>query len=278
MVLAQFRRAMTEMCPLDGIEVAMAMDAETVVANVVANIARQLPGIESLPEFRKFVPLALVGGGPSLNRTHKALARYRYVMACGSVHDHLVDLGVTPNWTLVIDPDPVMARYLTKPLRKCKYLIASYCDDSVFEALSGYDVFVWHPSGGGIDFAKLGAVACPEIGGGCTVGTRALNVGLCFGFEHIHLYGFDTCISDRDTHHAYSFATDGEDIGPVETIQLEPDGRKFLVPGYLLAQLYDFKTLIEQYKGPLELRVAGGGVIDELLKVASKHRELKSNG
>lgn len=264
-----------EMEVIDGVKVEMAIGVETVLSHIKANLQRGLPGLEDLAEMRKFVPIALVGGGPSLNKSYEGLRKYRHVMVAGSAHDHLVELGISPNWCVVSDPDAVMALYLTRPVKKCRYLIASYCHEAVFDALKGHDVVLWHPNGGGIDFAELGAGHSPQIGGGCTIATRAVSMALSFGFEHIHLYGFDTCVESADVHHAYPYKTEEEILGTLRYMQLERDGPKFLVPGYLVAQLFDFKHLIETYDGTLELRVAGGGLIDELLKVAAKNRKAK---
>ncbi len=267
-----------EMEPIDGVKVTMAMGIETVLSHVRANIARGFWEVHELPDWRSQMPLALVGGGPSLDKTWEGLRGYKNVMACGSVHDHLTGLGIAPTWTVVHDPDPVMAKYLQKPYGGCQYLIASYCHEDVFKALEGYRVALWHPAGGGIDFEALGAKNVPQIGGGCTVATRAISLAMAFGFEHIHLFGMDTCVESEDVHHAYPFLTKDEALGQCRHIQLEPDGPKFLVPDYLVAQLFDFKFLIETYDGRLELRVAGGGLIDELLKVAAKARKVSESG
>jgi hypothetical protein len=261
--------------PLDGVKVQMATSFDDVTANIRATFKRGYTGIEQLPEWRQQIPVALVGGGPSLKKTIEGLRDYRYVMACGSVHDFLVANGIRPNWTVISDPDPVMAQYLRRPVARCNYLVASYCHEAIFKALSKHDVSIWHPNGGGVDFEALGFVGAPQIGGGCTVATRAVSIALCFGFQHIHLFGMDTCVPNREDHHAYDYETENEQLGPSRLIQLEPEGPRFLVPDYLLAQLYDFKFLIETYPGQLELRVAGGGLIDELLKVAVKARKAK---
>src|ERR1700689_290912 len=139
---------MTEMVPLEGVEVRMATPVETVIENIQRNVKRNLREVHDLPEWRFNTPIALVAGGPSLGETYEELRKYRHVMACGSVHDFLSVRGICPSLTVIHDPDPVMALYLKHSMRPCKYLVTSYAHDDIFKALHDRDVALWHPSGG----------------------------------------------------------------------------------------------------------------------------------
>lgn len=256
------------MQPLDGVKTQLARPAEEVIGNIRRNSARGLLEAHELPEWREIVPLAVVGGGPSLKQTADVLRRYKYIMACGSVHDWLVHNGIAPRWTVIVDADPVMARYLASPIKGCTYLVASQCHDAVFDALKGFHTVLWHAGDGSINKEIWGEDEKVLIGGGCTVGTRAIAIALTFGYRNLHLFGFDTCVPDAETHHAYGFATDEEDIGDLSAIRLGgPDGKEFLMAGYHVAQLFDFKEMIKGNASRARFTVHGGGALAEILRL-----------
>ena len=104
-------------------------------------------------DWREGRAIALVGGGPSLLETLPELTKYYKIIACGSVHDYLLDNNIIPDYCLICDPDPLMSKYLTKWHEDCIYLIASQCDKSVFELLikgNGHVAprcFIWNCGG-----------------------------------------------------------------------------------------------------------------------------------
>jgi hypothetical protein len=258
---------------LDGVKVKMAMERETVIANIAKNSAKGIPSIQNLPEWREAEPVAIVGGGPSLNDTVEELYPFQKIMACGSVHDHLIGLGVRPRWTVISDPDPVMAQYLKRPCKGCTYLVASMCDESVFDALHGQQVVLWHCGDQEQSSDLWGDAPKLLIGGGCTVGTRAFTIAVAFGYSNIHLFGFDNCLRSGK-HHAYDFATSEEEIGEVTEVSLfTPCGPKYKLAGYHLGQLFDFQHILETLGHKVNVTAHGGGVIAEMLKFASREEE-----
>ena len=259
------------MQPLDGIKTQLALPAETIVANIKRNTERGLLNAHDLPEWREAIPIAIVGGGPSLNGELDLLRRFRNVMACGSVHDHLVHSGIMPTWTVIVDADPVMAQYVRHPVKSCTYLVASQCDEAVFRALEGFKVVLWHAGDQTLSTGIWGEDEKVLIGGGCTVGTRAIMLALAFGYPHQHLFGFDTCVFDEDTHHAYDFATPEEKISGLTRIRLgASDGKEFLMADYHVAQLFDFKDMLKSCANRVRFTVHGGGVLAEILRIGAE--------
>ncbi len=260
-------------CVIDGIDVSMAVPAETVAANIKRNSARGLDEIVDGGDWRYEMNIAIVGGGPSLAGELETLRKFRNIMACGSVHDYLIENRVKPRWVVVVDPDPIMARYLSKaPMapRSCSYLVASQCDSQVFTALRYNYVQIWHAG----DSTKSTDIFGPGkylIGGGCTVGTRAIVIARAFGFKNIHLFGFDTCVSDR--HHAYDFVDQSETIGTVQPIRIGGEnGREFMMADYHIGQLFDFKELLRLHGHEMSFQVHGDGVIAELMRLGREGR------
>lgn len=195
-------------------------------------------------------PIYLIGGGPSLKETIKeikALDR-AITVACGSVHDYLIQNGVYPTYCVVCDPDPISALYLKENSNQTIYLIATQCDDAVFDALVDKPIFMWHCYNEEFEkFVEI-EVDFQAIGGGCTVGMRALSIAIMMGYHNIHFYGFDSCLGDDKSHHAYGFNSEEEELGKVFTVSLDPLGvNKYYAAGYQLAQVQHFQSFYCHY-------------------------------
>jgi hypothetical protein len=256
-------------------KVDMAMPLDRVIANIRANDKRNLPGIERLPEWREGVPLALVGGGPSLKDTIAELRGFDNVMVCGSAHDYVTQNGVKPRWTVVSDPDPIMANYLRHPCFDTTYLVASYCDKAVFDALAEHYVVLWNCADSERNPAIWGDKEKLLINGGCTVFTRSMMIALSFGYSNLHLFGVDNCVGER--HHAYDFSTEEEAIGDLHPIKLEGSDRTFLMAAYMVSQLFDFREVMKIHGHRVRVTVHGDGALAEMMNVARrKAAELQS--
>ena len=270
---------MTEMTPVAGCVISTATPTEKIRENIANNLKPHMLQIEHMSEFRENVPIAIVGGGPSLKGQLEKLKEFKTIIACGSVHDYLVENGIRPTYCAIVDPDPLVITYLKKalsPMNVTKYLVASQCDPSVFDYLRENFVYRWN-AGGRDDLYTEGV---PTIGGGCTIGTRALVIALCFGYTNIHLFGMDTCLDETDEHHAYKFQNEEiETIGDVQEIALDSaSGKKFKVAGYMLGQLFDFKYILSSQAHRLNLTVHGGGLIAHLLELGKQKQEELKNG
>lgn len=245
----------------------MAMAPETVLENVRKCQARELPKFHLLPEFYRpkgDLPIAIVAGGPSLTKTLDELEPYRNnIMVCGSAHDHVISLGYVPRYCVVCDPDPIMANYLKKPHPQTTYLLASHCDENLFEALKHFAVAVWHPAGiASKEEEDVIYNAEPRIGGGCTVTLRAIPLAIMLGYSNQQIFGFDSCIT-KEQHHAY----DAEDVEHIMDVRVGKEGKTFYAPSYLLAQAQQFQDIVLKGYGHLFTpTVHGDGLIAEIMR------------
>jgi hypothetical protein len=267
---------------IDGTSVTMAMPIERVAANIAAANARGLRRVHDLPDWREHTPLAIVGGGHSLTETIDDVRRYKNIMVCGSAHDFLVGKGVIPRWAVVCDPDPIMALYLRRAHHDTTFLVASQCDAAVFKELEDRDVALWHCRGPEAESSDIwGEGQRVLVGGGCTVLTRAIFLAVTFGFRDIHLFGCDNCVRvvrlscmpfPLELHHAYDFATAEETIGNLTPIRLgDPNsGPEFMMAGYMIGQLFDFKKTLEVLGHRARFEVHGGGALAELMRLGSE--------
>ena len=258
---------------IDDISTNMAFSYDEVVANIRASERRGLRQIHELPDWREAMPVALVGGGPSLQDTLPELRRFYHVMACGSVYDFLIDQGIVPRWCVVCDPDPVMANYLRLANRSTTFLVASQCDEAVFRVLEDCNVAIWHCGG---DKETNESIWNTErtmvVGGGTTVATRAMIIAMCFGFTRMNLFGMDTCVRNGVTH-AY---TVGEPIGDLYPIRIGLDGQDFMMAKYHVAQLRDFKLVLKLYGHRMGFTVHGDGALAELMRLGSETAQRKA--
>lgn len=262
---------------LDSIEVTMATDKATLLDNIRKTQGRGLPAAHELPEWRDRAPIAIIGGGPSFSQTAEAAKCFRNIIVAGSAHDYAIEQGVKPRWTVICDPNPATADYLRRPVQGCRYLVASHCCDEIFDALKGYDVATWN-AGGAIEEAdevwgKEGAIL---VGGGCTVGLRAIIFATIFGFSEVHLFGMDTCM-DGERHHAYEFRSDKEESlclkGLTEVKIGSEAGKSFMMSGYQIGQMVGFKEILNFYSDKVKFIVHGGGVLAELLRLGTEEAQ-----
>ena len=268
---------MTDASLIEGVQVSMATSLDTVMSNIGLCKVGGYKYIHDIEDWRELVPIAIVGGGPSLAGELDKLRKYKYVMACGSVHDFLCERGIWPNWTVVCDPDPIVNNYLKYAKHNAfegKYLIASQCSPETFKYLNANKIYAWDAAGGGVEFPGRTI----PIAGGCTVGTRAIIIAHNFGYENIHLFGFDTCVGEK--HHAYDFSDESvENIGDIMEITLEGDDKKFNVAGYMLGQLFDFKEILSAYAHKIKFTIHGYGLLKHLMDISEKQRqEIYKNG
>jgi uncharacterized Rossmann fold enzyme len=259
--------------PIDKVEVTTATSIEDIKANILDARKRNLSPIQDCPAWRSGEPIAIVGGGPSLRDNLDKLRKYKNIMACGSVHDYLVKAGILPNWCIICDPDPIMGSYLHYLNFETQYLVATQCNPSLFSQLRQVKTYTWNCHGDRFDASHFGEGVI-TIGGGCTIGTRAMIMALHMGFNYQHLFGFDTCIQSEEDHHAYPFNyPDKEKLGEIAEIQLnpsDPNDRKFKVVGYMLGQLFDFKKILAMHADVLKVTIIGDGLLAHLMKLAKE--------
>lgn len=267
---------------LGGVTTTAATPTEESMENVRANVGRGHPwfhdaclvkDIDRIPERR----IALVGGGPSLKDTVGELLDFTTVMICGSSHDWVMGNSPRiPEYCAICDPDPITANYLRKPNKGTTYLIASQCHASVFDALEGYDIIQWHcwPIGAADDAAKEFLERTPgwvAIGGGCTVGLRAITLSIMMGFNDLHFFGFDSCMTMENDHHAYPFTDPTKEfLGDIYDVRIGmgqvsgPEGKIYRVAGYQLAQAEHYKQTLMAFGRAFRPTFHGPGLLADM--------------
>lgn len=262
---------MQKLTPIEGCITSTAVSTEKLIENIKKTRKLGLPSAFSRNDWRVNKPIAIVGGAPSLKDTIHKLEEYQNVVVCGSAHDHVIrNGGGTVTHCVICDPDPIMGNYLTQADPSIKYYVASQCDKSIFDHLRrcSCDVFVWDAAGENFDNSVFGDTKS-LCGGGCTVLTRAMFLALAFGYNTLHLFGADSCLKDDYTHHAYKFSTEEETIGDIrEVVPDLPNGKKYKVAGYMLAQIFDIKQMCDMYPNRMNITVHGDSLLKDIFDYA----------
>jgi len=247
---------------------ALNVPVENMLTNARRNLARDLP---MFVPGRKSEEVCIVGGGPSLSATLPNL-RMRYnrgatIWALNGAMDWLQEHHLTPDAMVLLDARPEMVGMLRNLHKKTIYYVAAQCDPAVFDALSGYEVRMWVGYCPGIEAVASEFPQKPIVivGGGNTVGLKALCMASLCQFQRIHLFGFDSCYGE--SHHAYPQPlNDGE-----KTMGFKAAGRSFTAAGWMARQAQDF---VIDYRNATaagaKVTVHGDGLIPHIAKQLSK--------
>ena len=236
--------------------------------NITTNIKRDLPRFMQLPGllYARNEPIAVVGGGPSLNTCIDQIRKFNHVMVCGSAHDHLVSLGVTPTFALAVDAKEDSVNWFQNPQPKTSYLLASQCHPNMYEKLASHKVAMWHLKGQ-FDGEKEVLGDEPSINWGCMVGVMSIQMCLYLGFQELHFFGMDGN-HEGDQHHAYDVGDYAQQSYENRTV-FKCNGREFLSTTALISQMEHFFDIFSSSDGKfLKGYVYGDGLWANVIKAS----------
>lgn len=209
----------------------------------------------------------LVGGAPSLKETLPHIRarkkRGQKIWALNGVHDYLIENGIIPDVMVMMDARQDNVKFVQKPHKDVHYLICSKCHPDVFDALEGHNVTLWHAYTNYQDTwlaREFPDHAEPYVmvGGGTTVGSRALYLVKQAGFYKIHLYGYDSSYRD-DEDHAYKQPVDSAD----PKVECFVGDKKFVTRPWMIKQLHslvDQMSILMNGRPPCQIQVHGDGL------------------
>lgn len=243
-------------------ELPIAVPPDQRVANAVSSWARGLPRFVDLLECQlgRFNRAAVVSGGPSAVDQLDMIRKFDTIIACGSAHDWLVGHQIVPTYCVIFDPKDDHARFYKEPLQGVTYLVSSTCHPSVFDALTGFDVRIWHPYDD-LPFELYNNE--PRVGGGSTATLRAIAMAHIMGLRELHMFGFDSCYLGG-FEHAYPYMQNRP-----AAMEVTYQGRKFTVTPHLLQQAHEFMHMYYDHQHEIAMRVYGDGLIAHMLRESS---------
>lgn len=166
------------------IEFEVCLPDADIPAHVQSALAR------GLPELGVRVPrgdaLKIIANGPSARNAPLDGP----TVALNGALKLFTDAGRAPTYWAAVDPQAMVAGFLTDAPRETTYLVASKCHPSVFDALADRKVIVWHaddPSTWDVVKHKLPVAAV------CTVTLTVFEVMHRLGFRTFETWGWDGC-------------------------------------------------------------------------------------
>jgi hypothetical protein len=203
--------------------------------------------------------VSICGFGPSLRDEVQNISGD--VLACNGAHNWLIDQGIIPKFGMFWDAAGVVSQFV-RPHKDVTYLVASRCHQSVFDALEGFDVYVWHAKGDQcledllVEFNRME----PMLHGGSAAVTRAMEVVTTMGYRKTKLFGADS---------SYTTTTHVNDSLVQERhLRVKCYGEWFDTTPWLAGQANDFRTIapVQKLRG-IDLSVYGHGLLPHLAKV-----------
>lgn len=250
---------------LDGMNVS----SDYAYDNIRANVQRDLPWFTGFDKQER--DCVIVCGGPSMRGKVSAIRdrkrRGAKIVTVNNALGYLMDNGLTPDTHVMLDARPENVEMI-RDAPKIKYFIASQVHPSVFDALEGRDVTLWHSAmHSGEEMREIvepwwDTRPVIFVPGGGTVGLRTLWLAQLSGYKTIHIYGMDSSYSNGE-HHAYPQALNDED----GTVQVKMGENTYKCAAWMVRQAKEFEgTKAELEALGVKLFVHGEGLIPDIAR------------
>lgn len=242
------------------------LTAEERHAQMAVAVKQGFPFLRRQQEFHDGL-LSIVCYGPSLLETWREINQKDYlpILTVSGAHDFLSERGITPDYHVHMDPRAFEPEMLANPNDQTKYLMASCCAPEFWAILKKRHVELWHLINGPetIDWVRVhhsrGLKSC--IGGGSTVGQRAMNVGASLGYRRFRIYGMD--LSFGPQHWAGPHPGNDEPI-----IQVDLNGKTYKTTPQLLKAAQEMEDFLKSMD--VEIEFHGNGLMQEVAKMTKK--------
>ena len=216
------------------IEVVSAVSDSIRYENARTNLAKNKRRLKFLDRHDRAA--TIVCYGPSLLDTWQDIALERAkgntIVTVSGAHDFCISRGIIPDVHIDVDPRVHKGYFTKNPHRDIKYWMASCCHPSVIDNLIPYDLTLWNVYNSNEDARILQEIE-PDgwvLGGGGSVGCRAVNVMYVQGYRRFAIHGMDCSFSGEGDQHA------GDHSGKKQAEwQVTCDGRMFRTSGGLVA-------------------------------------------
>jgi uncharacterized Rossmann fold enzyme len=231
-------------------------DASVMLEQLEANLKRDLPHFKEQPEHDRTMILA--GGGPSIKDMAVPAGD---IFALNGAHDYLISKGIKPHYHVILDSRAENAAFVRHPQKDIKYLISGFCHADVFEALQEQDVTLWISDMDGV-LELVNVKDDPVlVGGGATVGMKALYLGYLMGYRKFEIYGLDSCYIDDENHAYPQPMNDGERKDKYIVC-----GREFTCAPWMAKQAMEFQQQARMLASlGCQLSVHGDGLLAWIL-------------
>lgn len=203
-------------------------------ANREVNLKAGLPPMAK-DKTLKSEPLALVGYGPSLNKTWSRLRDFKVIWTVSKAHDFLVERGIIPTYHLDLDPRVHKAEFMTKPQKGTRYFLSSHIHPSYVEKMkaAGVDTQMFHVA---IDPHEKLSPCYPFLKVRFDAGIQAAEAAFQYGYREQHWFGVEYGHEGGETHAGLHWGVVSERCKVTISDGREFISSKLMFHGLLLAE------------------------------------------
>lgn len=185
------------------------LDAE--IRQIEACMKQKFPRVELRGLREDWV--SIVGFGPTLLETWKEVTHP--CMTVSGAHDFMIGRGFFPDFHAECDGRDHKTKHLEKPNGSTIYLMASICNQKMWEQLKGHRVMYWHNANGKhvVEWIEKNDPGGILVAGGSVIGLTAIHLAGLIGFRKFKLFGIDGNFKEGKRHAGTHFGP------PQKTIQ-----------------------------------------------------------
>ncbi len=172
--------------------------------------------------------------------------------------------GRAPDMWIGCDPQPLLADMLRDAPLSTVYYVASKCHPSVFAALAGHSVVLYHIAEPATQDLTENYIS---VSSGCSVTTTAFGIMALLGFRRFHTYGWDGCYGEDGSDHAVpqNHVSDGD-----VWVDVEATGRRYHSTPSWAMECEDARVYLVGF--PFSVTIHGGGMFGAILSDLLPHR------
>ena len=202
--------------------------------------------------------MSIVCYGPSLKYTWQNIKRP--ILTVSGAHDFLIAHGIVPDYHTECDPRESKVKVFHAH-QDVKYRMATCCHPKFWEFLKGHDVELWHLHNDAHteEWVRENDPGANMLGGGSTVGMRALEVASMLGYRRFEIHGMDASYESDEVRHA------GEHAGKKHNVvEVNVDGAWYKSSPQMVEAAKEVITFIQNYD--CELAFHGTGLVQAMVK------------
>jgi hypothetical protein len=247
-------------------------ESDEIKANIRSAIGKGFE--QAVPYMPQETDIMLLGGGPSLAQFEDEIRERRAagakLITTNGSYNWCIERGIIPSAQIIVDAREFNNRFVDPVRPGVRYLIASQCHPSVFDAIPKDQVTMWHAAMFDELIEEIDSIYGPKgeawfpVLGGSTVMLRAIPLLRMLGFKRMEIFGFDSCIMGHD-HHAYAQPeNDSETV-----VKVSVGGRVFHCHPWMCSQCQEFVDIMRLMADEVELAVRGDGAIAHIVRTAA---------
>lgn len=214
-------------------------------------------------------PLAIVGGGPSLEASIPMIAAMKrggaVIWALNNSFRYLCDHGIEPDAHLMFDAREENIDFIPEKTNAL-LLYGVQCHPKVLDKAmkASGNVLLWCPGLSRMsDLLKEVKRIAWIISAGSSIGLKAMWISKIMGFQNVHLFGYDSSYKEEKNHAYAQPLNNGENI-----IDVAVNGKPFRCAAWMATQVEEFRESIPPLvQQGMEFTIHGDGLLPYVARI-----------